>query len=381
MTYGKQGTPALPSGLTSKPPARNAPGGAKSGRGQRTPQGKPTPKRRPRPRERGVPNFLDPMCPVPPPTAVSQGKALPHNGLVSGDFVVGSTNTTLLICTNTGESGTVGLLVNVNPAGEYVDGETLFTIPTLALSDAENGASAVRATKFSVNVTNCSNALKRGGRVTYLNSSQRLPLRATNAAYRYGSIIAGVKSSPYRRRITGDMLGQPKQLIGYPVDAPAYDSFQPHLGTLTVNEFCSYLFRASVTDPTPRIRPMSTIIYIFDPVADPQDYSVTIRASFYTRWPLTTVPGQSMSLMPTADAKQINQVRDHAEATANELVHVAEGGALAMAAPRIASGIRGVVSRLGGAVNRGIMAAEGAAGEMLGAEGMALAEAAVPLLL
>jgi hypothetical protein len=260
----------------------------------------------------------------------------------------------------------------------------VFTIPTLAAPDSENGASAVRASKLSVTVTNCTNALKRGGRVTYLNSSQRLPERATNTALRYLPIMQGVKSSPMRRRITGDMLGQSKQLIAYPVDATAYDAFSPHHGTLTVSEFASYLFRASVTDANPHTRPMSIIVYIFDPVSDPQDYSVTIRASYYTRWPLTTVPGQSMSMMPTADSKVINNVRDHAESTANDLVHVAEGGALAVAAPRIAGGLRSlgssVLGRIGGAMTRGIAAAEGAAGELLGAEGVAIAEAAIPLL-
>jgi hypothetical protein len=315
---------------------------------------------------------------------VSQGKALPHNGLVSGDFVVGSTNTTLLVCTNTGDSGTVGVLWNVSPAGEYVDGQRVFTIPTLAAADNENGASAVRASKLGVSVSNCSNALKRGGRVTYINSSQRLPLRSTNSAVRYAANIEGIKDSPYRRRITGDMLGRPMQLISYPVDGAEYESFNPHHGTLTESEFCAYCFRASITDSVPHTRPMSIIAFIFDPVAEPQDYSVTVRASYYTRWPLTTVPGQSMRLMPTADAKLINRVRDHAENTANDMVHIAEGGAIAMAAPRVAGGLRtvgtSVMGRIGSAVSRGITAAEGVAGDILGAEGLAIAEMAVPLI-
>ena len=393
MTNGKQGTPAMPSGLKPKQQARLALVPPKeraalrahfiAQNSQKAMPRKVPPVRQMR-RSQGLPNFLDPMSPVAPPTAISSGKALPHNGLVSGDFVVGSTNTTVLVCTNTGDSGTVGVLWNVSPAGEYVDGETVFTIPTLALADNEGGASAVRASKLSVTVVNCTNTLKRGGRVTYLNSSQRLPERKTNAALRYAAIIEGVKSSPYRRRITGDQLSHPQQLIGYPVDATRYEEFTPHNGTLTADEFAPYLFRASLTDPAPKTRPMSTVVYIFDPVTDPQDYSVTIRASYYTRWPITTVPGQSMTMMPTADPKAINHVRDHAESTANDLVHVAEGGALAMAAPRAAEGLRAlgstVMSRIGGALTRGVVAAEGLAVDALGPGGVALAEAAAPLL-
>jgi len=307
------------------------------------------------------------MCPIPAPSVTSDGKALPHTALVSGDFVVGTTNTTILLVTNTGDAGTVGALFNVDTAGVYVDGLNLFTIPTLAASDSAGGPSSVRAMKYSVSVVNCSNALKRGGRVTYLNSSQRLPVFANNS---HTPLITGIKSSPYRRRITGDLLAEPKHLIGFPVDNVQYSMFSSHKGTLTLAEFFTYVLGAS-TENSPLPRPMSIVAYIFDPVADAQDYSVTIRASMYTRWPLTSVPGQSMKNMPTADAKVINHVRDHVETTANDLTHIVEGGVVATTAPRMA---RAAITRIGGMFGRGAAAANEAAIEAFGVEGAAIAE-------
>jgi hypothetical protein len=84
-----------------------------------------------------------------------------------------------------------------------------------------------------------------------------------------------------------------------------------------------------------------------------------------------------MRNMPTADASVVNHVRDHAESTANDLTHVVEGGLLATLGPKIAGAARAGVSRLGGMISRAgvgaVEAAEGAAAEMLGAEGAALA--------
>jgi len=330
-----------------------------------------------------VPNFLDPMCPIPAPSITSDGKALPHTGLISTDFVVGSVNTSILLVTNTGSSGTVGILATVDPSGGLVGGVDVLTIPTLAAADAAGGASASRAMKFSVSVVNCSNALKRGGRVTYLNSSQRLPARTCDAATDYINIVNGIKASPYRRRINGDELVHPKHLIGFPVDNVNYTKFDAHHGTLTANEFFRHILGASACDePSPR--PMSVVAFIFDPVVDAQDYSVTIRASFYTRWPLTSVPGQSMRNIPTASASIINHVRDHAENTGNDLAHIVEGGVLATVAPRAANVARAAgqsfLARVGGALRGGAAAAADAA-EVMAADALAGAEMAAPLLL
>lgn len=300
-----------------------------------------------------IKNFLDPLSAQPAPTIVSEGKALPHTSLTSHDFTVGSGKTTVLIVTNTGDSGTVGIVFNVNSEGKFIDGMELLTIPTLALADSAGGPSASRAMKLSATVVNCSNALKRGGRVTYINSSQRLPAMSTVVDKAYGPILTGIKSSPYRRRITGDLLADPKQLISYPVDTATYLQFKPHHGTLNGDEFFEYVLGASATNE-PKSRPMSIIAYVFEPTADVQDYSVTIRASYYTRWPLTTVPGQSMRPIPTAAPAHVNHVHDHAEETANDLIHVVEGGALATAAPKVMGKIGSMISRGLGSVAQAV---------------------------
>jgi len=313
------------------------------------------------PRIPRVPNFLNPLSPHPVPSVLSDGMALPHTSLVSDDFQIGAVNSKILVVSNCGNAGTVGYIYEVTPTGGFV-GVLPLTIPTVSASDRAGGPSAGRAMKFSCSVINCTNALKRGGRVTYINSSQRLPAMAgTTIHWDLLPLLSGIKSSPYRRRIMGETLVEPKQLIGFPVDSSAYARFGNWRGTLTMEEFNQHTLGASDSNPIGdplalSQRPMSVVAFLFDPVTDLQDYSVTIRASYYTRWPLTSVPGQSMKSIPTAPAAVINHVNDHVEASANDLVHVGEGALAATLGPRLATAIGGVArtaisaARAGGAV-------------------------------
>lgn len=325
-------------GAANKPAKASQPQRAQGGRPRAQVNAK-------QPKQRRNENFLDPMCPAPAPTVTSDGKALALNGLESHDFRVDSVNTTILLATNTGSSGTVASVFQVDPDGTYVNGTNkMMTIPTLAEADNAGGATSSRAMKLSVSVINCSNGLKRGGRVTYLNSAQRLPTLKpdANSHWSYADLVAGVKACPYRRRLNGAELAHPTQIIAFPVDGTKYRAFEPHNGTLETHEFLACVMAAGTIITEPSARPMSSVVFIFDPVADPQDYSVTVRASYYTRWPLTSVPGQKMQTMPTADAKHINAVHDHAENMAHELVEVASGGVLGAVAPKVMGAARGL---------------------------------------
>lgn len=267
-----------------------------------------------------IPNYLDPLCTLPVPTALSDGKALPHTGIVRSNFTTATNQVTLLVVQNTGVAGTVAYRIRLNVDGSH-HSEALLTIPTMANGPVNGGPTACRAMKCSASLVNNSNVMHRGGRVMYLNSSQRLPSRAGPGTGEFNDILAGIRSSPYSRTISGDSLKTPFQLISFPIDPVAYNQFMPFEGTLVADEFRDYVFSPPWDQGTSfHVRAMSTIVYLVEPTDEPQDYTLTVRASFYTRWPLSSLPGQSMQHMPTAPANVINKVRDHAEANAQELV-------------------------------------------------------------
>ena len=387
-TYNEQNSkcPALPISAPSRPPGVFTGNAALAGNAARRRSG---PQRGASPRPQRIPNFLNPMVPIPVPCLLSEGMALPHTSLVSHDFTVGTATTKILVVSNVGNSATVGFLYEVDGSGLLL-GHTPFVIPTVASSDSAGGPSSCRAMKFSCSVVNCSNALKRGGRVTYLNSSQRLPALGSvslGGQWDFSGIISGVKSSPYRRRIMGGNLAVAKQLIGFPVDNTSYSRFDNWRGSIDEVEFNEHTLGASTANVIGSAsslsqRPMSVICYIFDPVEDIQNYSVTIRASYYTRWPLASVPGQSMKAIPTTTANVINHISNHAEATANDLAHIGEGAAAAVFGPRIASAFGGAVRGVAGAMRAGAPFVEAGEAELmdLGAAAVANPELMLPLL-
>jgi len=265
------------------------------------------------------------LHPVPFPSVASAGKALPVTALVEADFVVHN-NPHLLLVSNVGNAGTVGLILEIDESTGNLLSEKLLTFPTLAQADDNGGPTAGRAMKFSVAVTNATPPLQRGGRVTYLNCSQRLPGPAGTPSTWTGldGMIESIKSYPLRRRVTGDSLGVAKQLVGFVCDQPSYNGFGPWRGTLNLSEFTSHVMGASTGNPTPEIAvqhqlPMIVAAWVFDSTTEAQSYSITVRGSYYTRWPLTTVPGQTMKNTPTAPQASINQQHDKAEDMANEL--------------------------------------------------------------
>lgn len=359
-----------------------------------------------------VPNYLDPMCKAPMPASLSDGRALAHTSLISKDFKLPkyeATGTparfpgpTILLVTNTGATSTVGVLIDTvvveGGAAKFLEVEPkreIFNIPTLAGPDVGGHPTAGRAMKYSVSVVNNSNSLKRSGRVTYLNTFQRLPditVGGTPEApnYYWDSVVEAIKASPDRRRINGDNLVVPKQSIGAIVDNVKYHEFRRWKATETSVEFLDHILdRATPTTPTVGVlgdapRCMSTVAFVFDPSDEAQDYSVTVRGSFYTRWPLTSVPGQSMSPIPTAPTPLINHVIEHGTNKAAELVALAAGGTTAAVAPHVAEAIQGgaaaAVGRFQAAERARMMARlEAGAADAAAALGGAAGEAA-PLL-
>jgi len=337
---------------------------------------------------------MDPMCKAPMPASLSDGKALAHTSLVSVDFKLPKYEATgtpfqffpgpsVLLVTNTGGSATVGVLVHtkvVEGGGtKYLEEgikQQLFNIPTLSTEGVGGHPTAGRAMKFGVSVVNNTNALKRGGRVTYLNTFQRLPDIVTGGTpeapnYYWDDVITAVKAAPDRRRLNGDNLVVPKQLIGAVVDNVRYHEFNRWKPTESKLEFLEHVLdraqpELSIGYVGNSNRPMTTVAYVFEPTDDAQDYSITIRAAYYTRWPLTSVPGQSMSPIPTASHGLLNAVHEHVANKAGELIGVmAEGATGAAIAEQVpAAGAAELWNKIVASARAGAAAGEAAAPEI-----------------
>lgn len=326
-------------------------------------------------------NFMDPMCPLPVPTTVSAGKALSHTALASHSFSVPTNRSAILLALQSPGTSTVGYHALLDSNGLLVPGsEQLYDMPTLTTGAQSGGCTASRAMRLSCAVVNTTNAVNRGGAVTYINSAQRFPQITNN--FFFGNIVDAIRESPYRKVTSGDLLlgtvDNPNKLTAYPTDMPLYNSFSEHEGNVGADAFlrrlATYLiYNGDSYAALPRC--MSIIAWVFDPPPVENTYRVTIRSSFYTRWPLESVPGYHMKPIPTVDAATYNRVVDHAEEHANTLTTATEGGLIALAGPKIAQGAS-YVGRAALSVIRDMSAggyALGGTGSLTGAEAAASA--------
>lgn len=330
-----------------------------------------------RPNERRCLNFMDPLCPLPTPTAVASGKALAHTALVSDVVTINTTEQALLIVTQYGGTSTVGYFGKYSLSGLLVaNSEKLYDLPTLETASAAGGPTSTRAMRLSCSLVNTTNLMSRGGSVHYLNSSQRLG--EVVAPGNFASLLSNIRDSPYRKVINGDsLLGGPRtpnRLLAYPTDSPKYHEYNGHIGQSDKTEFlrrCLVRFTAGagLLDELPRS--MSIIVWVFDPPPENQTYRLTIRGSMYTRWPLASVPGHHMSTTPTIDGSVLNGVLQHVENNAGTLM--AEGGLAAVLAPKLIAAAKGAqylgqagAGGAAGAAAEGVEMGEGILAEIAG---------------
>lgn len=300
------------------------------------------------------------------PTVASEGHAFPLSGAVVGTATAaaGSTARVLVAATNTGASGTI-LCFTVNSTTPAIAPQT---IPTLALSDVAGGPTASRAMKAGITVTNRTQMLNMGGQVSVLNAVQRVSLPAAPSAMtqaQWDTFMDSLVAHPKSRIYSGTDFARSKTFICHPLDQTDYVGYRGHHGTQTGDEFWSHIAVWPTQNPEPR--PMSTIFMVFEVPSTNNTYEFKTRASFYTRWPLDTVPGQAHRPVPTADPKVVNALRDHAEATG----HVPRGEEAAV-------GIGGAV--LGGLAAAAGFAAKAGRAAATFAEGAQGLEMMMPLL-
>lgn len=304
-------------------------------------------------RPKGTGDIFHPAHPGLIPSLVCEGSAFPIQDIARAVTNATSVGKRIIIGTNTGRAGSIWVEVLAQPTPT----SGVRTVPLLGDSDTAGGPTSGRAMKFSMTLVNTTNAFHREGRVYTLNANQRFALPAapsTMTQAQWNEFADAVTAHPKVVAHSAEDFAKPKSLVAHPVDQASYTDYGEWHGTYTLDEFMSHC--AIWPGQTPADRPMSTIVVVLDPTANTNNYVVTGEASFYTRWPLSTVMGRSMRKVPTAPADHINRIRDHAENTSSMLRSVGEAVSAGYA---LASGASAGIRALG-SVARGLPALEAA---------------------
>lgn len=290
--------------------------------------GKPKPKKAAQPRSRATttPSFtkalsvFSPSSPHLVPTLTASGEAFPVTGMYRRtiDHTVGYRR--VVFFSNNGKAANVMLSGSMTVAGDALPGWSTFAAPTVALDDTHGGPTAGRAMKMGFSIVNSTAAMTAGGRVFVLNCEQRLlmenaPTNLTRAAY--NSLLNAVVNHPSCKEYSGGDFKKAHSWYSHVVDNVHYEKFATWEGTQDANDYASYFATWDGAEPN-HDRSMSTLCLVFEDAVAPQSYTITGRASWYTRWPLTTVLGQSHTDIPTAPADAMNRHFRHAAAAAHD---------------------------------------------------------------
>jgi len=180
--------------------------------------------------------------------------------------------------------------------------------------------------KSGISIVNSTPLLNAGGRVFVLNSDQRFffgddPVNMTGAMFE--TFLNEVVAHPKAREFSGAEFVRPHSFHAHVVDPVNYETYRSWQGQMGIDDYAQNF---AIWPGTPTLpRGMSTVIIVIEIAASPQTYTFSGRSTWYTRWPLNTVLGQSMRDVPTAPAERINRDMRRGEDMAHEPEYVAFG--------------------------------------------------------
>lgn len=264
------------------------------------------------------------------PTLTLCGAAFPYTGTVRVDITLNTGDTVIIGCTNTGQSGTVFTVGYLASGSSTVPSYAVYTIAAIAASDTAGGPTSGRAMKCALGIVCTTPQLSRGGRVTTLNSQSRLRLDTAPSANNRAQFLAicdSIRIVPTSKALDACDFTPERQMSNNIVDRTTYEDFEEWSGTESTDEFWEHI--AVWSGATRRDRPMSTAWVVMSPPVGQQTYTISASASYYTRWPLSTVPGQSMRPIPTGTASTLNTMLRIGEIAAENFQVISQGVSLA----------------------------------------------------
>jgi len=252
------------------------------------------------------------------PNALRCGQAFPYTGQIRFELVQAIGETIFIAATNPGSAGTVALIGR--QSGIAAPTYSVVTIPTLSLSDENGGPTSARAMKFGVSLTCNTPVLNRGSRIFHLNGQSRIRVDSppsTLSLAVFQSVVNVVTGMPTAIPYDNTHFGDTREFTSNVVDNVKYVDFEIFEGTMTNDQMAAVFQVWPGIGNGLRDRPMSTTWLVFAPPSSIQNYSVAFSGSYYTRWGLSTVQGQSQTDMPVAPLSTINAMMEKANYMSN----------------------------------------------------------------
>jgi hypothetical protein len=162
--------------------------------------------------------------------------------------------------------------------------------------------------KAGLSLVNTTAALTRGGRVYVAEFDQRFTLPDAPSAMtdaEFHTFVNVVVAHPNTRPFSGSDFVKARLFSCKVNNAAEYETFGPWAGPDNLNTFMSHV--AVWPGAVELERPMSTLVLVIETPASPQDYTISMRSNFYTKWPLSTFLGSLMVKVPTGAVASVDK--------------------------------------------------------------------------
>lgn len=254
-------------------------------------------------------SVFSPSSPQLVPTLTASGKSFPVTGMYRKTVEHLTGERRVYIFSNTGQSANVVLIGAMDVLGANPPAWETFGAPTVLGSASSGlGPTSGRAMKMGATVVNATAKLTAAGRVFVLNCDQRLFLGAQPSSMsriHFNGLCDSIVNHPKAREYSGGDFGKPHSWHSHVVDPIHYEKFTIWDGVTGINDYAEHF--ATWSGHFPEDRSMSTICVVFESPPTTQSYTISGRAAWYTRWPLTTVLGQTNNEIPIATQAEINR--------------------------------------------------------------------------
>jgi hypothetical protein len=234
------------------------------------------------------------------PVSRTCGTGLSVSGMVSSELTHNVGERTLFIVNNYGTSGSIMCKVTRTAAAAIT--KTIYTVPLLQSTAQLGGPTSGRSMKAGISVLNNTPALTAGGRVYMLDADQRMSIPDDLYALsptEFDEFCDKIKSHPNRIPFDGATFKPVQHFHTHVVDTVQYETFNPWTGTDLTSAFGSHMFEYPGT-PDMNKKSMSTLLIILEGPAATQDYTITARGQWMTRWALDTIGGYVSKKIPVA---------------------------------------------------------------------------------
>lgn len=244
-----------------------------------------------------------------PATIVTEGESFPIKGLVRETLTTVAGTSYIYIFHNAGDaSNAFGVIKNDGVAPTFQS----LGVPVVGSKASAAGPTTGRALKLSVHLQNDTALLARGGRC-YIHTAAnriRLPqLPSTMSSAQVTALADVLKAHPATRACSGTDFGGPTEYTSYPLDTTDYHDYRTWEGGVSFDIYAESfaVWDVAGANSTERPRPMAPIIFMIEDTGTAvQQWTMSVRPTWATRWAVDTVPGQNMRPLRTASPAEVN---------------------------------------------------------------------------